>query len=223
MNPKDIYGFAKVPLTLNSPMAEILCAMGFKIGAEKYGEYNYRVAKVQSRVYLEALRRHVTLLLDGEDFDRDTGYPHLCFVLACASIVADAWLNGFLIDTRPLPGRAGELIAALNQKPGEPPRTPDENMEIFRRLLKTPRDTRFMVEHGDAKALAKLEVMPTDGKSLEDTRKRLKQELKDLKKSKKRKGKDCSCGFTEDLGLNRMSGRVSMKNPNLQQVPKKGK
>lgn len=146
-NPKDNYGLAKVPLSLNSPIGQILMAIGKKVGAQKYGEYNYRVAKVQSRVYLEALQRHTTLLLDGEDFDRDTGYPHICFVLACADIVADAWVNGYLIDTRPLPGRAGELMALLNEKPNAPPRTPEENMQLFRNLLGAERQTDFMMDH----------------------------------------------------------------------------
>ncbi len=147
VNPKDTYGLAKVPLTLNSPIGQILMAMGKKIGAQKYGEYNYRVAKVQSRVYLEALLRHNQLLLDGEDFDRDTGYPHICFVLACGDIVADAWINGHLIDTRPLPGRAGELVAMLNEQPGDVARTPEDIMEMFRGFLQAPRDTRFMQDH----------------------------------------------------------------------------
>jgi hypothetical protein len=147
MNPKDIYGLAKVPLSLNSIPGQILMAMGKKIGAIKYGEYNYRVAKVQGRVYLEALQRHTGLLLDGEDFDRDTGYPHICFILACADIVADAWVNGFLIDTRPLPSRAGELMALLNEKPGEAPRTPDQIMDLFRGFINSERDTTYMMEH----------------------------------------------------------------------------
>lgn len=147
MNPKDIYGLAKVPLSLNGVPAKILMAIGKKIGAIKYGEYNYRVAKVQSRIYLEALQRHTDLFLDGEDFDRDTGYPHICFILACADIVADAWTNGFFIDTRPIASRAGELMAMLNEKPGDPPRTVEQNMELFRTFMNSPRDTRFMLEH----------------------------------------------------------------------------
>jgi hypothetical protein len=147
MNPKDIYGHAKVPLSLNSPPAQVLMAIGKKVGAIKYGEYNYRVAKVQSRIYLEALQRHTLLLLDGEDFDRDTGYPHICFILACADIVADAWVNGHLIDTRPIAGRTGELVALLNEKPGDEPRTPEQNMELFRKFINSSRDTTYMMEH----------------------------------------------------------------------------
>lgn len=145
-NPKDVFGFAKVPLILNTPTGEILQAVGKKIGAIKYGPYNYRVAKVQAGVYLEALKRHTTLLIDGEDFDRDTGYPHICFILATADIVADAWVNGFLIDNRPVPGRAGELMALLNEKPGDKPKTREEIMELFRHLIPAERDTTFTME-----------------------------------------------------------------------------
>lgn len=150
MNPKDIYGIAKVPLSLNTPTGQILMAMGKKIGAIKYGEYNHRVAKVQSRVYLEAWQRHTLLYLDGEDFDRDTGYPHICFILACADIVADAWANGHLIDTRPVPGRSGELIAMLNEVPGQATRTPAEIMELFRDFRRRPADRTYSEEGPDA-------------------------------------------------------------------------
>lgn len=147
MNPKDAHGIAKVPLAQNTPIGQILMSLGKGIGSVKYGPYNYRKAPVQAIVYLEALLRHTQLLIDGEDFDRDTGYPHVCFMLACADIVADAWINGMLVDNRPLAGRAGELMAALNLKPGQPTRTPEENMEIFRNLLSSARDTRYMLEN----------------------------------------------------------------------------
>lgn len=152
MNPKDIYGIAKVPLSLNTPTGQIMMAMGKKIGAIKYGEYNHRVAKVQSRIYLEAWQRHTLLYLDGEDFDRDTGYPHICFILATADIVADAWANGHLIDTRPVPGRAGELIAMLNETPGAPTRTPEQIMELFRDFKRRPADRTYSEEGTGQKA-----------------------------------------------------------------------
>lgn len=158
MNPKDIYGLAKIPLDLNTPTGQIFMAIGKKIGAIKYGEYNHRVAKVQSRVYLGALQRHTLLYLDGEDFDRDTGYPHLCFILACTDIVADAWANGHLIDTRPIPGRAGELIAMLNEKPGDKVKTPDDIMKLFKQFTRTPRETRFMMDDGAALVAATTSV-----------------------------------------------------------------
>lgn len=154
-NPKDVYGIAKVPLSLNTPTGQIMMAMGKKIGAIKYGEYNHRVAKVQSRVYLEAWQRHTLLYLDGEDFDRDTGYPHICFILACADIVADAWANGHLIDTRPVPGRAGELIAMLNETPGAEARTPEQIMELFRDFRRSEPDRRYSEEGATKKATVK--------------------------------------------------------------------
>ena len=117
-NPKDRYGLAKVPFSLIPSSAQVFMAMGLKHGAEKYGPFNWRVEPVQGRVYLEAAERHLLLLLDGEDFDRDTGFHHGCFILATTAIYLDAMVQGTLIDNRALPGRTGDLVAFFNELPG---------------------------------------------------------------------------------------------------------
>jgi hypothetical protein len=125
-NPKDQFGVEKVPLALIPGTAQVLQAMCMGDGAEKYGPYNYRVSKVQALIYLEAVLRHVHALIDGEDFDSMTGYPHIGYVMATASIYADAWVNGFLIDNRPVPGMTPELMALYNHIPGQPRKTAEE-------------------------------------------------------------------------------------------------
>jgi hypothetical protein len=92
--------------------------MGLKIGAQKYGPFNWRVEPVQGRVYLEAALRHLLLLLDGEDFDRDTGVHHGAFILSTVAIFLDSLVHGTQIDNRALPGRAGDLVAFFNDLPG---------------------------------------------------------------------------------------------------------
>lgn len=118
-NPKDRYGLAKVPFSLIPETASVFLALGLKHGARKYGPFNWRVEPVQGRVYLEAAKRHLSLLLDGEDFDRDTGIHHGAFVLSTMAIYMDAMVQGTLIDNRALPGRTGDLVAFFNELPGQ--------------------------------------------------------------------------------------------------------
>lgn len=109
-------------------------ALGLKHGARKYGPFNWRVEPVQGRVYLEAAKRHLGLLLDGEDFDRDTGLHHGCFVLATMAIYMDAMVQGTLIDNRALPGRTGDLVSFFNESPDQD-HTRSELVAGFRRLV----------------------------------------------------------------------------------------
>lgn len=118
-NPKDRYGLAKVPFSLIPETASVFLALGLKHGARKYGPFNWRVEPVQGRVYLEAARRHLALLLDGEDFDRDTGVHHGAFILSTVAIYMDAMVQGTLIDNRALRGRTGDLVALFNELPGQ--------------------------------------------------------------------------------------------------------
>lgn len=126
----------KLPLLLVSPTASALQALCMQDGAEKYGPYNYRVAKVQAFIYLEAAKRHIDALIDGEDFDQKTGKPHIGYLLATAQIYADAWINGYLIDNRPSKGSAGDIISAFSRSPGQPELTPEQ---IKRTILKLVR------------------------------------------------------------------------------------
>lgn len=159
-NPKDRYGLSKVPFSLIPQPAKVLMAMGLSIGAEKYGPYNWRVEPVQGRIYLEAAERHLNLLLDGEDFDRDTGIHHGAFVLSTIAIYIDAMVHGTLIDNRPLAGRTGDLVAFFNRIPGQS-RTKDELQEGFKQLLAPIRHQivtadNFIVETDDSGRVKKV-------------------------------------------------------------------
>jgi hypothetical protein len=109
-------------------------AMGLGVGAGKYGPYNWRKEPVQSRVYLEAAERHLNLLLDGEDIDRDTGIHHGAFILSTIAIYLDAMVYGTLIDNRPMPGNTADLVAFFNRTPGEA-RTPSDLSKGFMKLF----------------------------------------------------------------------------------------
>lgn len=133
-NPKDRYGLAKVPFSLIPETTAVFLALGLKHGARKYGPFNWRVEPVQGRVYLEAARRHLALLLDGEDFDRDTGIHHGAFIMSTIAIYLDAMVGGTLIDNRALPGRTGDLVAFFNELPGTE-RTQQELIDGFKALV----------------------------------------------------------------------------------------
>lgn len=124
-NPKEEFGFVKVPLSLVPSSAAVFMAMGMKDGM-KYGAFNWRKIPMQGRTLLEACQRHLNALLDGEDFDFKTGVPHGAFVMATVAIYMDCWAMGTLIDDRALPGPAGDLISLFNDEPGKPPKTPEQ-------------------------------------------------------------------------------------------------
>jgi len=71
-------------------------------GMLKYGKANYRAKGIRLMVYVDALKRHVDAIVEGEDIDRDSGLPHLAHVLATVAIVVDAMMSGKLTDDRPL-------------------------------------------------------------------------------------------------------------------------
>jgi hypothetical protein len=109
-NPKDRIGDTKpqmhlVPAALNIEVARVMAD-----GARKYGPYNWREKPVRMTVYISAMERHLAALKDGENLTRDSGVKHLGAIAASAAILLDAQAVGNLIDDRPTPGPAGDLI-----------------------------------------------------------------------------------------------------------------
>lgn len=121
-NPKSVHGAKKPPVGFIPPAALLHEAAAFADGAVKYGAYNWRLNGVSAMVYLHAAGRHLLEFLDREDFDPTSNVHHLGHARACLGIVLDAFETGNLIDDRPKPGAAGELIRRWekqgNLKPG---------------------------------------------------------------------------------------------------------
>jgi len=115
-NPKTQYGDRKPPLHLIPPVALVAEAGVFKLGARKYGPYNWRENTVSSSIYQGAAMRHLLAWWDGEDADPESGESHLAHARACLGILIDAEANGKLNDNRPVPGRAGERIRAAEEE-----------------------------------------------------------------------------------------------------------
>lgn len=119
-NPKDRVGMKKPPLELIPPVALIHESMAFKDGAKKYGPYNWRDEKVSARIYVAAAMRHLQEWLDGEELSQDAHVHHLGHARACCGILLDAQSLGQLVDDRPKPGKAAELIAQFTEKTSTP-------------------------------------------------------------------------------------------------------
>lgn len=116
VNPKDLVGMTKPPLALVPPCFEVYVSMAMKNGAKKYGLYTWRKEKVQSMIYLDAAKRHISSFIDGETNSKDAGVHHLAHAAACCAILLDAFLNDCVIDNRPPPGKTAELIEQLTEK-----------------------------------------------------------------------------------------------------------
>jgi hypothetical protein len=113
-NPKDLIGQTKVDLSLLPAAGIIHGSHAFMDGAEKYGPYNWRAKQVRARVYISAAQRHLLDYLDGEDAAADSECFHLGHAIACCAIILDAFETGNLIDDRPLPGKAAQILERLN-------------------------------------------------------------------------------------------------------------
>lgn len=118
-NPNDRIGETKPPLHLIPPAAEILEAVVMRLGAKKYGPFNWRTANVRATIYISAAKRHMAQWLDGQDDDPESGVSHLAHARACLGILLDAQATGHLVDDRPEPGAAPQLIARHNCAPKE--------------------------------------------------------------------------------------------------------
>lgn len=111
-NPKQAFGDKKLQVGLVPRALTLIAAPAFKEGARKYGPYNWRTTKVEAMTYIAAIERHLAAYLDGEDVDPESteGKTHLGGIAACVAILADAEINGQLIDNRPPKAKTGEYI-----------------------------------------------------------------------------------------------------------------
>lgn len=103
VNPKDVEALKldKAPLDLLEPAADEATARAIAFGAEKYGTRNYVESPIAARVYVAAIRRHVTAWLMGEDYAPDSGVHHLGHIAANAHVAMAAIEAGTFLDDRP--------------------------------------------------------------------------------------------------------------------------
>lgn len=109
-NPKHAAGLSKPPLHLVPMTAVIQEALVFKLGAAKYGPFNWRDHAVVRSIYLDAAMRHLMALMDGQDLDEESGRPHEAHIRACMAILLDARPLGKLIDDRNTAGPTPDTL-----------------------------------------------------------------------------------------------------------------
>lgn len=100
-DPKGAVGAVKVPLSLLPPIAMEQQAWVHKLGAEKYGQWNWRETNVLASTYANAMMRHLNAWRSGEDLDPESGRSHLAHLMANAAILLDAQLYNTVLDDRP--------------------------------------------------------------------------------------------------------------------------
>lgn len=118
-NPKDFVGASKAPLSTVSRRVMHELGLAMLEGECKYWRHNYRAAPVRAMVYLDALDRHLSAWIEGQEIDPDSGLSHLVKAMACLAIVRDAQLYGSLIDDRPPAQADPNWMAELNAKAKE--------------------------------------------------------------------------------------------------------
>lgn len=115
-NPKTRAGAAKPALFSVIPTAALLhLGEVMKLGAKKYGPFNWRDTPVPIETYIDAAGRHLLSFQDGEDVDPESGMSHLAHIMACCAIIIDATENKMVQDDRPTKGRTGEMISTFQR------------------------------------------------------------------------------------------------------------
>lgn len=100
-DPKGDAGSRKTPMWLLPPVALEQAAWVHKLGAKKYGPWNWRRSKVLASTYISAALRHLqTQWATGQDTDAESGLSHLAHVIACCNILLDAQHHDCLVDDR---------------------------------------------------------------------------------------------------------------------------
>lgn len=99
-DPKGAAGAKKCPLGLIPPYAMEQTAWVHKLGAVKYGPYNWRKTGVCASTYVHAIMRHLNAWRDGEDLDPESGISHIAHIAASCNILLDAQKCETLDDDR---------------------------------------------------------------------------------------------------------------------------
>lgn len=99
-DPKGASGAKKTPLGLIPPIAMEHTALVHKLGADKYGAWNWRDNQVSAITYVNAILRHLNAWRDGEDLDPESGISHIAHIACSCNILMDAELHGTLVDDR---------------------------------------------------------------------------------------------------------------------------
>ena len=112
LDPKEKWSSKKLPVGLINPLVTLEEAHLMRIGAYKYGEFNYVGSTVFAMTYVHAMERHLKLWAGGEDNDPDSGVSHLAAIRASCAILRTQQINGDMIDDRP---EQGDVRAKMDE------------------------------------------------------------------------------------------------------------
>lgn len=114
-NPKKKYGDTKPPLGLVPMVALEELSFVHKLGAEKYGAWNWRYNPVDTMTYISAMLRHIQQFKEESWADEESKMCHLAHVMACCAIVMDAFEHGTLEDNRPTPSTISSASLGVDE------------------------------------------------------------------------------------------------------------
>ena len=100
-DPKADAGAKKCPMHLLAPVALRDTAWVHKLGADRYGPWNWRKTGVCLPTYIGAIMRHLMLIHEGEWIDPESGRPHAAHIAASCNIIMDADAHGKLTQKTP--------------------------------------------------------------------------------------------------------------------------
>lgn len=90
-------GKPRMDLLPTAPLVEISKVLGF--GASKYSAHNWRGGIEYSRLIGSAYR-HLAAFNDGEDYDPESGLPHLAHLGCCVVFLLEQFSKGTGLDDR---------------------------------------------------------------------------------------------------------------------------
>jgi hypothetical protein len=102
-DPKGEVGKTKPQLHLIPREGMIHQAAAHKLGADKYGAWNWREHKVCASTYIGAILRHTLEYQERVEADPESGASPLGHVMASCAILLDAAKCGTLVDDRAKP------------------------------------------------------------------------------------------------------------------------
>lgn len=133
VNPKDLVGSYKIPLSIVPYPAVAAMALALWDGGGKYGPFNYREVPVQSHIYYDAMLGHAMAASNGEDHTHDSGLLHLAHVMACAAILIDGMITERIKETRWSVGKPGQ--SSFSRDPFKYLSDPDKLRAIISRPM----------------------------------------------------------------------------------------
>lgn len=90
----------KIATTLVPYELIAMAAVGLNYGAEKYAPRNFEKGLSITQL-TESLKRHVWALENGEDYDAESGLPHVALIASCTAMLCHNVMQKVVIDDRP--------------------------------------------------------------------------------------------------------------------------